>query len=385
MEKKVVAMLLAGGRGTRLKKLTEGIAKPAVYFGGKYRIIDFALSNCANSGIDTIGVLTQYEPLVLNAYIGNGAPWDLDINNGGIFVLPPYVDTQGDTRWYSGTADAIYHNTGFIDQYNPEYVLILSGDHIYKMDYYKFIDYHNEHNADITIAVKEVSWDEAHRFGVMKADEENRIIGFQEKPENPESNLASMGVYLFKWDLLKEYLLRDNKIENSQHDFGKNIIPMMADDGRNLYAYRFSGYWKDVGTVKSFWDANMDLLHNQSELKLDDTSWHIYTRNPNMPPQFISPEAAVRVTLISEGCVIEGDVEHSILYYGVEIGKGTEIKNSVILPWSKIGKNVFIKNAVIGEKTIINDNVTITPSDDQDVILVGNEEVISRERGTNNG
>lgn len=379
MGKKVVAMLLAGGRGTRLKKLTEGIAKPAVYFGGKYRIIDFALSNCTNSGIDTIGVLTQYEPLVLNAYIGNGAPWDLDINNGGIFVLPPYVDTKGDNRWYTGTADAIYHNTAFIDKYDPEYVLILSGDHIYKMDYSKFINYHKENDADVTISVKEVPWNEASRFGVMKADKDNRINGFQEKPEKPESNLASMGVYLFKWDLLKEYLLNDNKIEDSQHDFGKNIIPMMAEDNRNLYAYRFTGYWKDVGTVKSFWDANMDLLKNQSELKLDDTSWHIYTRNPNMPPQFVTPRASVKASLISEGCIIEGDVVNSVLYYGVEIGKGTVVKDSVILPWSKIGKNSMVEDAVIGEATIINDNVTISPAGKggQDVILVGNEEVIS--------
>lgn len=370
-KQELIAMLLAGGRGTRLKQLTEGIAKPAVYFGGKYRIIDFPLSNCSNSGINIVGVLTQYEPFALNTYIGTGSPWDLDTYDGGIFVLPPYVNSEGGKVWYKGTANAIYHNMGFIEEYNPENVLVLSGDHIYKMDYNKFLEYHQEKNADVSISVLQVPWDEANRFGIMETDEKNQITNFYEKPADPVSNLASMGIYIFKWEILKQYLLEGNE------DFGHDIIPQMIEDNLGVFAYRFSGYWKDVGTVQSLWEANMDLLSHQPKLKLDDPYWHIYSRNPNLPVQYIASGAVVDNSLVNEGCIVHGTVENSVLFFGVSIGQGSVVEESVILPGAKIGENVRINKAVIGEGTTIEDNVSIGFSNKDEVTLIGNNRVIS--------
>ncbi|MFW5999697.1 MAG: glucose-1-phosphate adenylyltransferase [Halanaerobiaceae bacterium] len=372
--KEVIAMLLAGGQGTRLRELTEEIAKPAVHFGGKYRIIDFALSNCTNSGINTIGVLIQYEPFVLNSYIGSGRPWDLDRNNGGLFVLPPYIDSRGDSNWYKGTADAVYHNISFIEEFNPEHVLILSGDHIYQMDYRKMLDFHRQKDAEVTISVRPVPWEEASRFGLMNTDDEDRIMEFQEKPDEPESNLASMGVYLFKWEVLREYLLRDDE-DKPAIDFGGDIMPRMLKDDRKVFAYCFNGYWKDVGTVKSFWEANMDLLEQDPDIKLDDPDWHIFSRNPNMPVQYISPTARLKNSMANEGCIIHGDVEGTLLYYGVKVGAGSVIRDSVILPDVKIGENVKIERAIIGEKTIICDNAEIG-IDDPGITLVGNRRTL---------
>ena len=292
--KECVAMLLAGGQGTRLKSLTKQIAKPAVYFGGKYRIIDFPLSNCTNSDIDTVGVLTQYEPLILNDYIGIGSPWDLDRKHGGVSVLPPFMQSEGG-GWYTGTANAIYRNLKFLNQYNPEHVLILSGDHIYKMDYSAMLDHHKVSGADATISVLEVPWEDASRFGIMNTNDQQRIVEFDEKPEHPKSNLASMGVYIFRWDVLKEYLIEDAANENSSHDFGKDIIPALLHDHKNLMAYEFEGYWKDVGTVDSLWEANMDLLKKEPELNLNDPKWRIYSKNPNQPPQYIAKRRRSRM------------------------------------------------------------------------------------------
>ena len=294
----MIAMLLAGGQGSRLGLLTKVMAKPAVPFGGRYRIIDFPLSNCTNSGIDTVGVLTQYQPLELNSYIGSGQPWDLDLSGGGVFVLPPYV-SGSEGRWYSGTANAIYQNMSFIEQYDPEYVLILSGDHIYKMDYSLMLDAHIRKNADITIAVRPVPWKNASSFGIMNADEDGRIFEFEEKPKEPKSNLASMGVYIFTWSMLKKYLTEDNANPESDNDFGKNIIPAMLKDGRRLYAYAFEDYWKDVGTIASLWEAHMDLLKQPPEFNLNDHRWPIYARTPVMPPHYVGPEAKVNNCLIT--------------------------------------------------------------------------------------
>ena len=372
----VVAMLLAGGKGTRLKDLTDKLAKPAVYFGGKYRLIDFPLSNCSNSGLDIVGVLTQYEPFVLNTYLGHGSPWDLDRRDAGIFVLPPYRDDEGG-NWYKGTANAIYHNISFIDEFDPEHVLILSGDHIYKMDYRKLLSFHKEKDADATISVMEVPWEEASRFGIMNTNQDYKIKEFEEKPENPSSNLASMGIYMFRWSALKKYLKIDAKNEDSTNDFGNDILPMMLNDGKNLFAYPFKGYWKDVGTVNSLWEANMDLLKDDSELELEDPDWHIYSRNPNLPPHYISPQAEVVHSLINEGCLVEGKVKDSVLYYGVNVGQNSEIIDSVILPGVKIGKGVTIKNAVIGENTKVKDGAYISNKDvDEPVALIGNNKVI---------
>ncbi|MFW6035677.1 MAG: glucose-1-phosphate adenylyltransferase [Halothermotrichaceae bacterium] len=368
-KKEVVAMLLAGGRGTRLKELTEGIAKPAVYFGGKYRIIDFPLSNCSNSGINTVGVLTQYEPFILNTYIGTGSPWDLDVYDGGIYVLPPYVDTQGGNRWYKGTANAIFHNIDFIEQFDPEHVMILSGDHIYKMNYNKFLNYHKEKDADVSISVYPVPWEQASRFGIMDTDDDGQITDFYEKPEKPKSNLASMGIYIFKWPLLKKYLTEKNT------DFGGDIIPAMLDNNKKVFAYRFTDYWKDVGTIESYWKANMDLLTDVSELKIDERSWHIYSRNPNLPVQFVGEKADIHNSLVNEGCVVQGTVKNTVLHYNVTIGRGSVIKDSVILPGVKIGENVQVDKAIIGEGTIIKDNVKIGSK--EDVTLIGNGKCIS--------
>ena len=351
-KKTCVAMLLAGGQGSRLGILTKNVAKPAVPFGGKYRIIDFPLSNCTNSGIDTVGVLTQYQPLELNAYIGNGAPWDLDINNGGVFVLPPYQKVKN-TEWYKGTANAIYQNMAFIEQYNPDYVLILSGDHIYKMDYNAMLDFHVRHGADATIAVRDVPWEEASRFGIMNTDSEDRIIEFEEKPKNPKSNKASMGVYIFTWEKLRQYLTADEDNKKSNNDFGKNIIPAMLEDKQVLVAYSFNGYWKDVGTIESLWEANMDLLNTPMPIDLHDKKWRIFARNPGMTPHYIAPGATVKDTLITEGCEVYGKVNHSILFAGVEIEEGASVEYSVIMPGSRIKRGAVVRRSIVAENAVI--------------------------------
>lgn len=356
--KECVAMLLAGGQGSRLGVLTKNIAKPAVPFGGKYRIIDFPLSNCTNSGIDTVGVLTQYRPLKLNSYIGIGQPWDLDRLNGGVTILSPYIK-QNTSEWYSGTANAIYQNIEYVDSYGPEYVLVLSGDHIYKMDYSIMLEFHKQNKADVTIAVIEVPWEEASRFGIMNTDDENRVYEFAEKPKNPISNKASMGIYIFNWDLLKSYMIEDRKIDGSSNDFGKNIIPKMLQNGERMYAYPFEGYWKDVGTIQSLWEANMDLLEEPPKLDLYDPKWRIYARNPVEPPHYIAQGASVKSCIITEGTMIYGEVNHSVLFSGVYIGKGSQIKDSVIMPNVRIGMNTIIENSIIGEGAVIGDNCYI--------------------------
>lgn len=376
--KEVVAMLLAGGQGKRLKELTKTLAKPAVYFGGTYRIIDFPLSNCSNSGIDTVGVLTQYEPLVLHSYIGVGSDWDMDRRSGGVYVLPPYEREDG-TSWYRGTADAIYRNMKFIEQYDPEHVLILSGDHIYKMDYEKMLSYHKDKQADCTISVIDVPVEEAKRFGILNTNEELRIYEFEEKPDIPKSTLASMGVYLFKWDMLKKYLLQNVANPNTSHDFGKDIIPLMLAEEKVLYAYPFEGYWKDVGTINSLWEANMDLLSEHPELNLSDPSWRIYTRNPNQPAEYIAPGAKVRNCMINEGCSVYGEVSHSVLFYGVEVGEGSVITDSVIMPQVKIGRNVRIHRAIITEDVVIEDGTWIGEDreDDNEILLITSDHAVA--------
>lgn len=374
-KKKCVAMLLAGGKGSRLSSLTKSLAKPAVPFGGKYRIIDFTLSNCTNSGIDTVGVLTQYQPLVLNSYIGIGSAWDLDRKNGGVTVLPPYSESS-EVKWYTGTASAIYQNLNYLKQYDPEYVLILSGDHIYKMNYELMLNYHIEKGADATISVIEVPWPEASRFGIMNTDEEMRVAEFEEKPAYPKNNLASMGIYIFNWSVLKEYLEMDDRNPESTHDFGKDIIPLMLDENKKLFAYPFNGYWKDVGTVKSLWEANMDLLDDECELNLFDHDWRIYSVNPNHPPQYISTQAEVAESLINEGCTIKGEVEKSVLFQGVLVGKNTVIRESVIMPDAVIGENVYIEKAIVPSGMNIPDGVVISASEEDDEIILITQEMI---------
>jgi glucose-1-phosphate adenylyltransferase len=364
-------MLLAGGKGSRLNSLTKDIAKPAVPFGGKYRIIDFTLSNCTNSGIDTVGVLTQYQPLLLNSYIGIGSAWDLDRKDGGVTVLPPYSESS-EVKWYTGTASAIFQNLNYLKQYQPEYVIILSGDHIYKMNYESMLEYHIEKRADVTISVIEVPWHEASRFGIMNTEEDMRIREFEEKPNTPKNNLASMGIYIFNWNILKEFLEMDDRNQRSTHDFGKDVIPLLLDEKKKLYAYPFKGYWKDVGTVKSLWEANMDLLNEDSTLNLFDNDWKIYTVNPNQPPQYISPEAIVKESLVNEGCTLEGLIEKSVLFHGVSVGKGSVIKESVIMTDAKIGKNVRIEKAIVPSNITIPDGTVICSLDDE-IILVTNE------------
>ncbi len=351
-KKTCVAMLLAGGQGSRLGILTKNVAKPAVPFGGKYRIIDFPLSNCTNSGIDTVGVLTQYQPLELNAYIGSGAPWDLDISNGGVFVLPPYQKAKS-SEWYRGTANAIYQNMAFIEQYNPDYVLILSGDHIYKMDYNAMLNFHIRHGADATIAVREVPWEEASRFGIMNTDSEDRIVEFEEKPKNPKSNKASMGVYIFTWEKLRHYLTEDENDKKSSNDFGKNIIPNMLADKQVLVAYSFKGYWKDVGTIESLWEANMDLLQSPMPIDMHDKKWRIFARNPGMAPHYIAKGATVTDTLITEGCEVYGHVNHSVLFAGVIVEEGATVESSVIMPGSVIKRGAVVRRAIVAENATI--------------------------------
>lgn len=352
----MIAMLLAGGQGSRLGVLTSKVAKPAVAFGGKYRIIDFPLSNCINSGVDTVGVLTQYQPLRLNAHIGIGIPWDLDRNIGGVTVLPPY-EKNGNSEWYTGTANAIYQNIGYMEQYNPEYVLILSGDHIYKMDYEIMLNYHKSHDADVTIACMPVPIEEASRFGVVLTDEENRIKEFEEKPEHPRSNLASMGIYIFKWSVLKEALvtLKDQK----QCDFGKHVIPYCHEKGDRIFAYEYNGYWKDVGTLGSYWESNMELIDLIPVFNLYEEFWKIYTNSNTLPPQYISDQSKIDRSIISEGCDIYGEVYNSVIGAGVTVGKGTVIRDSIIMQDAVIGDNVVVEKSIIAENVIIGDGTQI--------------------------
>lgn len=356
--KKVVAMLLAGGQGSRLGVLTSTTAKPAVPYGGKFRIIDFPLSNCINSDIDTVGVLTQYRPLELNRYIGNGAPWDLNRNEGGAFVLPPY--SVGETgEWYRGTANAIFQNIAFIDQYSPQYVLVLSGDHIYKMDYAAMLKSHISRNADCTIAVLPVPMEEASRFGIMNADSDDRITEFEEKPKKPKSNKASMGIYIFTWPVLKRYLIADEKDKKSHNDFGKDIIPAMLEAGQKLYAYSFNGYWKDVGTILSLWQSNMDLLEEPPVFDLFSTDWKIYSRTQCKPGHYIGPAASVTRSVVCEGCVVLGNVTHSVLFTGSRIEPGAVIVDSIIMPNAVVGKNARVFRSIIGENVAMGENCSI--------------------------
>ena len=351
-KKKCIAMLLAGGQGSRLKVLTKNVAKPAVPFGAKFRIIDFPLSNCINSDITVVGVLTQYQPLVLNRYIRNGEPWDLDRLYGGVYVLPPYQQNSG-ADWYKGTANAIYQNFSFIEQYDPEHVLILSGDHIYTMDYAKMLEAHERADADATVAVIDVPWEEASRFGILATDEEGRITEFQEKPAQPKSNQASMGIYIFRWSKLKEYLERDEADPESSNDFGKNIIPTMLAEGQKLFAYSFHGYWKDVGTIDSLWEANMDLIFHPDQLKIDNPDWKIYARNPVSPPHYTGANASIRNSIVSEGGSIEGSVEDSVIFYKVDLQETSEIKGSVVMQNAVVEPGAKIYNAIIGEHAVI--------------------------------
>ncbi len=360
--KECVAMILAGGQGSRLGILTKNIAKPAVPFGGKYRIIDFPLSNCAHSGITAVGVLTQYQPLELNTYIGNGRPWDLDRNDGGVYVLPPYVSAEKG-EWYKGTANAIYQNIGFVDGFDPEYVVILSGDHIYKMDYSKMVKAHKAAGAAATIAVIEVPWNEASRFGIMNTDADMNIVEFEEKPKKPKSNLASMGVYVFSWDILKKYLIADENDPKSDNDFGKNVIPKMLDDGNKMLAYRFDGYWKDVGTIQSLWEANMNLLSDNPGYEIDDPSWKIFSRNPANSPHYLAPESRVKNCYITEGCEIYGDVENSVIFQGVTVEEGARIRDSVVFPGTYIGKAAVVTKAMIGTNAYIADGAVVGSHD----------------------
>lgn len=369
----IVAMILAGGQGSRLGVLTKKLAKPAVPFGGKYRIIDFPLSNCSNSGIYTVGVLTQYKPLELNAHIGIGSPWDLDRRDAGVRILPPYQEEKGG-NWYKGTANAIYQNTEFIDSYNPEYVLILSGDHIYKMNYDEMLEKHKSSNADATIAVINVSIDEASRFGIMNTREDHSIYEFEEKPKVPKSTLASMGIYIFNWKTLKKYLREDELDRFSSNDFGKNIIPKMIKDNLKMMAYPFEGYWKDVGTIQSLWEANMDLLDEDNKLNLYDKEWKIYSSNQVSIAQYIGEEALIKNSLIVEGCTVYGNVEDSVLFQGVKIGKKAIIKDSVIMPNASIGDNVIIEKAIICSDAIIRKGCRI--GDGNEIAVIASSEEV---------
>ena len=375
-KKEIVAMILAGGQGSRLGVLTKNLAKPAVPFGGKYRIIDFPLSNCSNSGIHTVGVLTQYKPLELNAHIGIGDPWDLDRRDGGVSILPPYQNEDGG-MWYKGTANAIYQNIEYIDSYDPEYVLILSGDHIYKMDYNKMLDFHKEKEADATIAVIDVPFKEASRFGIMNTRDDLSIYEFEEKPKRPKSTNASMGIYIFNWKILKRHLINDELDEASSNDFGKNIIPKMLNEGRRLVAYPFEGYWKDVGTIESLWEANMDLLKYKNELNLFDESWKIYSINPISPAQYVGKDAKIRNSVVVEGCTVYGKVENSVLFQGVYVGKNAVIKNSVIMPNSYIEDNAVVNKAIIGSDVIIHEDVEI--GDGKEIAVIASKEEIRSE------
>ena len=359
MAKEIVAMLLAGGQGSRLYALTQNLAKPAVPFGGKYRIIDFPLSNCVNSGIDTVGILTQYQPVVLNEYIGNGQPWDLDRLYGGVHVLPPYQKATG-SDWFKGTANAIYQHISFIDRYDPEYVIILSGDQICKQDYSEFLRFHKEKDADFSVAVMEVPWEDASRFGLMVTDENCQITEFQEKPKNPKSNLASMGNYIFKWEILRKYLIEDEMDPDSENDFGKNIIPNLLRDGRKMFAHRFDGYWKDVGTIPSLWEANMEVLDPEhSGINLFDNSWKIYSRNSGMTAHKISGSAVVENSMITDGCRVDGTVRHSILFAGVKVEAGAVVEDAVVMGGAIIKAGAQVRHCIVAEDAVIGENALV--------------------------
>ena len=380
-KKEIVAMLLAGGQGTRLQVLTKDMAKPAVPFGGKYRIIDFPLSNCSNSGISTVGVLTQFMPLELNSYMGNGNPWDLDRVDGGLTILPPY--TAGKTgEWYKGTANAIYQNIKYIDQYDPEYVLILSGDHIYKMNYNKMLQFHKEKKADLTVAHINVPLEEASRFGILNTDDDLRIVEFLEKPEHPVSTKASMGIYIFNWKVLREYLIRDEENPESEKDFGKNIIPMLLEE-RRIYAFPFEGYWKDVGTIESLWEANMDLIKRKDEFNISDKSWKIYYRHEGRLPQFIADSAEVTDSMISDGTIVLGKVHESILSSGVSVGKNAKVLGSIIMQNAVIEEGATVVNSIIAEGTVVKSGVTVGHEEielGKDMItVIGNFEVVEED------
>ena len=366
MKKNCIAMLLAGGQGSRLYALTQNVAKPSVPFGGKYRIIDFPLSNCANSGIDTVGVLTQYRPLQLNSYIGNGQPWDLDVADGGVYILPPYPSAGEKGSWFSGTANAIYQNIGFIENYDPENVLILSGDHIYKMDYADMLREHLEHDAACTISVLQVSMEEATRFGIMNLGEDGYVCEFEEKPKQPKSDLASMGIYIFNWKKLREYLIADENDPNSSKDFGKNIIPNMLNAGEKLWPYRFDGYWRDVGTITSLWDANMDML-STTLINLYDPTWPISSRSPICPPHFTGENAQIIHSIVTEGCEIDGTVENSVLSSADKVGTGANIIYSVLMPGAVVEEGATVEYAIVGENTVVHKNAHVgAPPDGTD-------------------
>ena len=367
----MLAMILAGGRGSRLHDLTNKVAKPAVAYGGKYKIIDFPLSNCANSGIDVVGVLTQYESVLLNSYVAGGSSWGLDARDSGVFVLPPREKSDANLNVYRGTADAISQNIDFVDTYEPEYILILSGDHIYKMNYAKMLKYHKENNADATIAVIEVPMKEARRFGIMNTDTETgQIVEFEEKPENPKSNLASMGIYIFNWKLLRKLLVADMKNESSNHDFGKDIIPTLLNDGKRLFAYKFKGYWKDVGTIDSLWEANMDLLDKKSGLNLDDRTWKIYTEDIPTFPQYISETADVKNAYVTQGCVVEGKVHNSVLFTGAQVGEGAQVLDSVLMPGAVVEAGAVVQRVLVADGVKIGGQAVVGDAKSDHIELV---------------
>ena len=366
----MLAMILAGGRGSRLHELTNKVAKPAVSYGGKYRIVDFPLSNCANSGVDIVGVLTQYESVLLNSYVAAGGRWGLDARESGVFILPPREKADADLDVYRGTADAISQNIDFIDKYSPEYLLVLSGDHIYKMNYDKMLDYHKEMNADATIAVIEVPMKEASRFGIMNTDGNGRIVEFEEKPEHPKSNLASMGIYIFNWKLLRKILLADMKNPDSHHDFGKDIIPCLLDDNKTLAAYKFKGYWKDVGTIDSLWEANMDLIDSRNELNLNDPTWKIYTEDTPALPQYIGPNAKINKAFITQGCVVEGEVSHSVLFTGCTVGEGAKVIDSVLMPGVEVAAGAVVQRALVADNVKIGQGAVVGSANSENIELV---------------
>ena len=380
MAKEIVAMLLAGGQGSRLYALTQRLAKPAVPFGGKYRMIDFPLSNCVNSGIDTVGILTQYQPLVLNEYIGNGEPWNLDRKNGGVHVLPPYQSAKG-SDWYKGTANAIYQNISFIARYKPRYLIILSGDQICKQDYREFLRFHKEKGAEFSVAVREVPWEEASRFGLMVADGDDRITDFQEKPKEPKSNLASMGIYIFNWDVLQKYLEEDEADPESENDFGNNVIPALLRDGRAMYAYRFEGYWKDVGTIPALWEANMEVLDpEKSGINLFDADWQIHSRSTGRAIHRVGEHARVQDSMITNGCHIEGTVVHSLLSQGVRVEQGAVVEDSVIMGETVIHAGAAVRHSIIAENVVIGEGAAVgqAPVDDEKITTVGPDVVIGK-------